>query len=93
MGRSGTTPPGDLETLRARCLERVREITRLTQDACDGEQRLVLVSAELGAGPAPARFLERVFREAVGIMNQHLAALCPTVLSVQAGLAQVLKGG
>lgn len=53
--------------------------------------RLVLVSAETGAGPAPARALERLYREQVGLMNQRLARLARTAAWVSAGLPQVLK--
>jgi adenosylcobinamide kinase/adenosylcobinamide-phosphate guanylyltransferase len=54
--------------------------------------RFVLVSAEVGASPAPARAPERLYRQAVGLANQRLAALSETVLWVTAGLPLKLKG-
>ena len=54
--------------------------------------RFVLVSAEVGASPAPARVPERLYRQYVGVTNQRLAAIAQTVVSVQVGLGTVIKG-
>lgn len=56
-----------------------------------GKTRLVVVSAELGSGPPPQRPAERLFRRAVGLANQSLAARCATVVEVRAGLPLLLK--
>ncbi len=52
---------------------------------------LFLVSAEVGASPPPFQDHERFFRQSVGIANQFLAGWAQTVVTVQAGLASVLK--
>jgi len=56
------------------------------------QTRFVLVSAEVGASPAPARLPERLYRQYVGVTNQRLAAVAQTVVSVQAGIGTVIKG-
>lgn len=52
---------------------------------------LFLVSAEVGASPPPYQDHERFFRQSVGIANQSLAQWAQTVITVQAGLASILK--
>ena len=54
--------------------------------------RFVLVSSEVGGGPAPTRSLERLYRQQVGLANQRLARLAASVISVQAGIGSVIKG-
>ena len=53
--------------------------------------RYVLVSAEVGAGPAPSRSAERLFRQQVGLCNQRLAQAASTVIAVQSGIASIIK--
>jgi adenosylcobinamide kinase/adenosylcobinamide-phosphate guanylyltransferase len=53
---------------------------------------IVLVSNEVGWGIVPENALARRFRDAQGRLNQQIAAACPTVVLVAAGLPLVLKG-
>ena len=87
---AGSATPGS-EAQRYQALEtQITELIRLL--GAYPLARFVLVSAEVGAGPAPARTPERLYRQAVGITNQRLAQVARTVVSVQAGLGQVIKG-
>lgn len=52
----------------------------------------VIVTNELGLGIVPADALSRRFRQAQGELNQRLAAQADTVVSIVAGLPNVLKG-
>jgi adenosylcobinamide kinase/adenosylcobinamide-phosphate guanylyltransferase len=53
--------------------------------------RLVLVTSEVGACPAPARIEERIFRQCLGQLNAAVAKLVPTVVHIQYGLPCILK--
>ena len=55
------------------------------------ECRFVLVSAEVGASPAPPRPGERLYRQLVGQANRRLAAVARTVLLVHAGIPLMIK--
>ncbi len=55
------------------------------------EARLVIVTAEAGAGPSPDRATERLFRMILGTTNCRLATLCRSVLDVRCGIPIVLK--
>ena len=52
----------------------------------------IVVSNEVGLGIVPAYRLGRVYRDALGRANQHLAAQADTVLFMVAGLPMVVKG-
>ena len=54
--------------------------------------RIVLVSSEVGAGISPPRPIARTFRQLVGRINCRLAAACPSVIQVTAGIPLTLKG-
>ena len=54
--------------------------------------RVLVVTEEIGQGPAPSDSEERAFRDASGALNQALAAEASLVVAVTAGLPQVLKG-
>jgi adenosylcobinamide kinase/adenosylcobinamide-phosphate guanylyltransferase len=64
----------------------------LVQAACSAPGLLVVVSEEVGLGVVPANALARRFVDLLGALNQELAACCPTVLFVAAGLPLALKG-
>ena len=55
--------------------------------------RIVLVANEVGLGLVPETPLGRLFRDEAGRLNQAVAALCPRVVLVAAGLPLVLKQG
>jgi adenosylcobinamide kinase / adenosylcobinamide-phosphate guanylyltransferase len=55
------------------------------------EQHVVLVSNEVGMGIVPPYPLGRVFRDALGRLNQSAAAACDTVYLLVAGLPLQLK--
>lgn len=54
--------------------------------------RVILVANEVGLGLVPETPLGRLFRDEAGRLNQALAALCPRVTFVAAGLPLRLKG-
>ena len=54
---------------------------------------VILVANEVGLGLVPETALGRLFRDEAGRLNQALAALCPRVVFVAAGLPLVLKQG
>jgi adenosyl cobinamide kinase/adenosyl cobinamide phosphate guanylyltransferase len=51
----------------------------------------VLVANEVGLGIVPDNALARAFRDAAGLLNQHVAAHAATVVFMAAGLALRLK--
>jgi adenosylcobinamide kinase/adenosylcobinamide-phosphate guanylyltransferase len=51
-----------------------------------------LVSAETGLGIVPANPVGRRFQDMLGLANQRLARICPTVVFVSCGLPLPLKG-
>jgi len=60
----------------------------LSLSICD----IVLVSSEVGLGIVPDNVLARRFRDASGLLNQHIAACAKKVYFVAAGLPLCLKG-
>lgn len=56
------------------------------------EARLVLVSSEVGAGITPPKAIARNFRQLVSRINCQLAAACPSVILVSAGIPLLIKG-
>jgi adenosylcobinamide kinase/adenosylcobinamide-phosphate guanylyltransferase len=68
-------------------------LVRLVANAREaGAPRLVIVTSEAGASPPPSRRGERLLRQALGGLNRRLAAEAATVLAVNVGLPQILKG-
>lgn len=56
------------------------------------QQKLVIVSNELGLGLVPEHGLSRRFRDLHGLMNQQVAAIADCVVFTVAGIPQVIKG-
>lgn len=54
--------------------------------------RIVLVSSEVGAGITPPKAIARHFRQLVSRINCQLAAVCPSVVLVSAGIPMMIKG-
>jgi adenosylcobinamide kinase / adenosylcobinamide-phosphate guanylyltransferase len=52
---------------------------------------IVFVANEVGLSIIPENALARRFRDEAGLLNQHVAAACDTVLFVAAGLPMLLK--
>jgi len=52
---------------------------------------LVLVADEVGSGIVPESPLARTFRDIAGLLNQRLAAVCPQVTLIVAGIPLRLK--
>jgi adenosyl cobinamide kinase/adenosyl cobinamide phosphate guanylyltransferase len=73
-----------IPTCRARCAELVSAVA-----SCPA--RLVMVSAEVGLGVVPATYSGRLFRDELGALNTHLAAVCQEVVLVVAGLPLTLR--
>lgn len=69
--------------------QRVQELLNILTNVKD--QRIVLVSAELGSGPSPERLSERILRMAVGDANVSLAAFARTVVDVRCGIPTIIK--
>jgi adenosylcobinamide kinase/adenosylcobinamide-phosphate guanylyltransferase len=57
----------------------------------DLSARAVIVSGEVGLGIVPATPSERAYRDALGRLNQRVAAMADVALLVAAGLPLVLK--
>ncbi len=65
-----------------------RLVQALSADGCP----VVLVSNEVGAGIVPENALARTYRDAVGTVNQRMAACADTVLFMVAGIPLAVKG-
>lgn len=55
------------------------------------QERLVIVSPEVGLGVVPATDVGRLFRDEIGTLNQQLASVCDEVFLVVAGQAMRVK--
>jgi adenosylcobinamide kinase / adenosylcobinamide-phosphate guanylyltransferase len=75
---------GDSATAEEKCIDQVNAL--LTVDA-----HVILVSNEVGMGVVPPYLLGRVFRDALGRVNQAAAAACGEVYLLVAGLPLRLK--
>jgi len=67
------------------------ERAALVQAVADFPSPLKLVSNEVGYGIVPDNALARHFRDEAGRLHQDLAALCPAVTLVVAGLPMAVK--
>jgi adenosylcobinamide kinase/adenosylcobinamide-phosphate guanylyltransferase len=67
------------------------KIPRLIEAIASAQCPLLLVSNEVGAGIVPENQLARIFRDAVGSMNQAVAACASRVFWVVAGIPIPVK--
>lgn len=67
------------------------EINSLTQCLTETGCPIILVSGETGLGIVPENALARAFRDAVGLINQHMALSAQTVVWMVAGIPVVIK--
>lgn len=65
---------------------------RLADAVAGAPGPVILVSNEIGLGVVPLGRQTRVYVDALGLLNQRLAAACERVTLVAAGLPLVLKG-
>jgi adenosylcobinamide kinase/adenosylcobinamide-phosphate guanylyltransferase len=72
------------------CMERY--ITRFLDALCASPSSVVLVSNEVGSGVVPPYPAGRRFRDALGELNQRVAAIADNVVLLVAGLPLALKG-
>ena len=73
----------------AALMEEVNELLA-AWDTCGGDW--FVVSNEVGLGIVPAYPLGRLYRDALGRANQHLAAVADTVIFMVAGIPMRIKG-
>lgn len=89
LAGADTLPPGaDADQLPLFRRERDALLAALPQ--LPGQ--VILVANEVGLGLVPETPLGRLFRDEAGRLNQAVAALCPRVIFVAAGLPLVMKG-
>lgn len=69
-----------------------RRIQELLQTLHSSQTSIVLVSNEVGSGVVPEYPSGRRFRDALGELNQRVAAVADNVVLMVAGLPLVLKG-
>jgi adenosylcobinamide kinase/adenosylcobinamide-phosphate guanylyltransferase len=67
------------------------ETQRLLDTLAQAGGPVVIVTNEVGAGIIPANPLARRYADALGILNQRVAAVADTVVLLTAGLPAVLK--
>lgn len=69
----------------------VADVEDLVDAVAQFTQPLVLVSPEVGLTVVPATPAGRLFTDALGTLNQRLAAVCDRVVLVVAGLPLTVK--
>ena len=68
------------------------DISPLVAATAAFDDRLVVVSSEVGLGVLPATASGRLFADELGILNQQIAAVCDEVVLVVAGTVLHVKG-
>lgn len=89
--RGGAEPQGS-EKNGALALGSHEEIAMLIEALGQSPGPVVLVSNEIGLGVIPLGAQVRAFVDALGLLNQSLARVCPRVTLMSAGLPLALKG-
>ena len=67
------------------------EGTRLAAAVAEAAGPVAIVSNEVGSGVIPDNALARAYADALGTLNQRIAAAVPSVVFVVAGLPTILK--
>jgi adenosylcobinamide kinase/adenosylcobinamide-phosphate guanylyltransferase len=70
----------------------VAEVDELLAAYAQSSAHWIIVSNEVGLGIVPAYPLGRLYRDALGRANQHIAAAADTVLFMVAGIPLAVKG-
>jgi len=70
----------------------LKHVRRLTDALTDAACPVILVSNEVGGGIVPENRLARLFRDAAGFTNQHVAACADRVIWTVAGIPVTIKG-
>lgn len=78
--------PNDTEIERA-----IEGVAQVTAAACQVAATVIMVTNEVGASVVPDNYLARVFRDAAGIANQHVAAAADEVWLCVSGMPLRLK--
>jgi adenosylcobinamide kinase/adenosylcobinamide-phosphate guanylyltransferase len=81
-----------LETVESDPLSIERHIAGFLDALCVSPASVVLVSNEVGSGVVPPYPAGRRFRDALGELNQRVAAIADNVVLLVAGLPLALKG-
>lgn len=69
----------------------IQKIESLSLAVNQSTSPIILVSNEVGAGIVPENSMARRFRDLAGWANQHLAAACPCVIWMVAGIPVTIK--
>ena len=69
------------------------ELNGLLETVSKSQAKWVIVSNEVGLGLVPAYPMGRLFRDALGRVNQRLAQAADTVYFMVSGLPMLVKGG
>jgi adenosylcobinamide kinase/adenosylcobinamide-phosphate guanylyltransferase len=85
-----TLPEGATEAAATDALMEEVDALLAAWNTCGGEW--IVVSNEVGLGIVPAYPLGRLYRDALGRANQHLAAMADTVIFMVAGIPMRIKG-
>ena len=70
----------------------IEEIDELLKAVRKTNKTLVMVTNEVGSGIVPSYALGRIYRDYIGIINQHIAKKAETVYEVKCGIPVLLKG-
>lgn len=82
----------ELQQVEQALLQKGQKLAEQLQSSLLESKHLVLVSSESGAGISPPLPVARSFRRLISLVNQKIAANCPTVIQLTAGIPVVIRG-